>query len=370
MKKKIEAYFVDLIQGKKKGFFAHLLKILLWLLSWIYQLAISFRNWAFDHGCFRQYYAPVPVVISIGNIVVGGTGKTPVTLMLAQEFYQDFIIAILSRGYRSQVEHLPLPITLSQGNGPLHPASFCGDEPYLLAQNLPKAHVFVGKNRHHSSNLAAKAGAQLILLDDGMQHRHLARDYEVVVMNALDPFGQGYFLPRGFLRESVSSLSRADLIILNHVNEKTQFESIKQEIQKFSQAPLIGTKIEPVDILNLKNVSQTNMSGKKVGVFCAIAHPEYFCKTLEKLGLQAVDHEYRQDHLAFSKEELKKFWARCQSKGADWIICTEKDFVKLHKSSLEDLPIAWVKMRLVIVEGEAHWKDFTEKTKQDIKRRL
>lgn len=124
-------------------------------------------------------------------------------------------------------------------------------------------------------------------------------------MNALDPFGQGYFLPRGFLRESVSSLSRADLIILNHVNEKTQFESIKQEIQKFSQAPLIGTKIEPVDILNLKTFPK-QIWVEKVGVFA----PLLILNILQdpwKLGLQAVDHEYRQDHLAFSKEELKNF---------------------------------------------------------------
>lgn len=345
-------------------------KILLRLLSWFYLLIISCRNWAFDHGCFKQYYAPVPVVISIGNIVVGGTGKTPVTLMIAQEFYKDFTIAILSRGYRSKAEHLTLPITLSQGNGPIHPASFCGDEPYLLAQNLPKAHVFVGKNRHLSSNLAAKAGAQLILLDDGMQHRHLARDFEVIVMDALDPFGQGYFLPRGFLRESISSLSRADLIVLNHVYEKEQFVSIKNEISKFTKAPLIGTKMEVVDVLDLQGQSVTGLQGKKVGIFCAIAHPDYFHRTVKKLGAETVDNKFIPDHLAFSSEELIQFCERCKASGADWILCTEKDFVKLDKASLRGLPIAWVKMRLAIVEGESHWNNFTEKAKQDLKRRM
>lgn len=370
MLKKLEVYFVELIKGKRKGSVALLAKIFLRLLSCFYQFVISWRNWAFDHGCFKQYYAPVPLVISIGNIVVGGTGKTPVTLMIAQEFYKDFTIAILSRGYRSQVEHLPLPITLSQGNGPIHPASFCGDEPYLLAQNLPKAYVFVGKNRHLSSNLAAKAGAQLILLDDGMQHRHLARDFEVIVMDALDPFGQGYFLPRGFLRESVSSLSRADLIILNHVHEKEQFNLIQNEINKFTLAPLIGTKMEIVDVLDLQGRSVTQLQGKKVGIFCAIAHPDYFLHTVKKLDVQIVDHEFIPDHLAFSNQELIQFCERCKANGADWILCTEKDFVKLDKASLSAQPIAWIKMRLVIVEGESHWKSFTEKAKQDLIRKL
>ena len=112
----------------------------------------------------------------------------------------------------------------------MHPASFCGDEPYMLAQNLPKAFVFVGKDRHKTSSMAAKAGAQLILLDDGMQHRRLARDFDLVVLDSYDPFGQGYFLPRGFLREGMQSLSRADLIILNHVYDHAKFLELRQQI--------------------------------------------------------------------------------------------------------------------------------------------
>lgn len=370
MLKKFEIYLKDLIRGKKRGFVPSLVKILLRGLSWLYRFAVSARNWAFDNGWFRQYTPPVPVVISIGNIVVGGTGKTPVTLMIAKEFYNDFIIAILSRGYRSQAEHLHSPIVLSSGNGPLHPAAYCGDEPYLLSQNLPKAHVFVGKNRHHSSKMAARAGAQLILLDDGMQHRHLARDYEVVVLDALDPFGQGYFLPRGFLREHISSLSRADLIILNHVYENERFNKLEKEIRKFSHAPLIGTKMEVVDVLDLKGHSVPALDGVKVGLFCAIAHPDNFYLTVSKLGAEVVEKEVISDHLSFTHEELVKLCERSKKLGAEWILCTEKDFVKLDKNALKDLPIAWLKMRLTIVEGESDWKNFTEQTKQDLRKRM
>ena len=370
MLKKLEVYFVELVQGKRKGFFAYFLKGFLRFLSWFYQGAINLRNWAYDHGCFKQYYAPVPLVISIGNIVAGGTGKTPVTLMIAQEFYKDFVVAILSRGYRSKAEHLSMPLILSRGDGPEHPASYAGDEPYLLAQNLPKAFVFVGKNRHRSSNLAAKAGVQVILLDDGMQHRHLARDFEVVVMDAFDPFGQGYFLPRGFLREGIASLARADLIILNHVNEKKQFESIKNQVGKYTKAPLIGTQMEVMDVLNLQGESVQELKGKKVGIFCAIAQPDHFHRTMQKLGAETVEHASLADHLTFSNEELMQFCVRCKAKGAEWILCTEKDVVKLDRSMLNGLPIAWVKMRLIIVEGEPHWKNFTEKAKQDLIHRM
>ncbi len=370
MLKKLEVYFADLIRGKKKGPSARAAKALLRLLSWHYRLIISCRNWAFDHNCFKQYYPPVPLVISIGNIVAGGTGKTPVTLMIAEEFYQEFTIAILSRGYRSDAEHLASPTILSEGNGPVYSASYCGDEPYLLAHNLPKTQVYVGKNRHLSSNLAAKAGAHLILLDDGMQHRHLARDIEIVVLDATDPFGQGYFLPRGFLRENISSLSRADLIILNHVYEKGLFESIKKEISKFSQAPLMGTRMEVVDVLDLQGRSVKDLEGKKVGIFCGIANPDNFYRTVKKLGVDLVDHEFVADHLTFTTQELIQFCKRCRAAGAEWVLCTEKDYVKLDRSLLAEQPIAWVKARLSIVEGESHWKEFAKKARQDLKRKL
>lgn len=189
-------------------------------------------------------------------------------------------------------------------------------------------------------------------------------------MDALDPFGQGYFLPRGFLRESVSSLSRADLIILNHVHEKNHFDSIKREVEKFSKAPLIGTKMEIEGILDLEGKAVEDFIEKKVGIFCAIAHPEYFQQTVKKWGAEIVDHEFMPDHLPFNEKELIQFCARCQAKGAERILCTEKDFVKLDKLAIKHLPIAWMKMRLTIIEGESHWKNFTEKARENLKRRM
>ena len=205
MLNKVENYLKHVIQGKKQGILRSSIKCLLLPLSWIFHRGVQLRNWCYDKKWFKSYVPPVPIVISIGNIVAGGTGKTPVTLLFAYTFYNRFSLAILSRGYRSKAEKLDAPLILCDGKGPLYPAAYCGDEPYLFAQRLPEAHVIVGENRQKASYLAAKAGAQVILLDDGMQHEVAMRDFEVVVVDVGDPFGHGYFLPRGFLREDVSS---------------------------------------------------------------------------------------------------------------------------------------------------------------------
>lgn len=369
MYRRLENYFLHVITGKQRGIFAFLLRSILWLFSCPFRFAVACKNWAFDHGWVSRYSPPVPVVISIGNIVVGGTGKTPVTLLVAQEFYKEFFIGILSRGYRSQAEKLPIPVVLSKGDGPMQSASFCGDEPFLLAQNLPKAFVVVGYNRHKASDIAARAGVQLILLDDGMQHRRLARDVEVVVMDSTDLFGQGHFLPRGFLREGIHSLSRANLIVLNHVVDTPAFEMMKALITPYTNAIVVGTRMEVLHVERFSGETLSSLLGKKVGIFCGIAHPEYFHKTVCGAGGDVVDSLFASDHMSFDASALAAFAVKCQEKGAELLLCTEKDKVKISEMPSLALPIAWVKMRLQLVEGETEWRTFIDKIKTDLKSR-
>lgn len=370
MLRKCEVYLQELIKGRRYGPIALIIKGGLCLLSWPFQVIVTARNWAFDYGWFRRYTPPVPVVISIGNIVAGGTGKTPVTLALGQQFISDFSIAILSRGYRSRAENLAEPVMLSQGEGPLLHPSFCGDEPYLLSENLPKACVFVGKDRHKASIMAAQSGAQLILLDDGMQHRNLERDYEVVVMDGHDPFGKGHFLPRGFLREGLSSLGRADLIVLNHVRDKDHYQTIVEQIACHTTAQVVGTKIQVAGVWTLEGSKIETIESKKVALFCGIAHPEYFQETVRSLGAEIIDDHMVADHSEFTEEEFREFADSALAKGAEWLLCTEKDKVRLDSSMIEGYPIAWVQMRLKIVEGESAWNAFVEKAKKDLERRI
>lgn len=359
-----EGYFLGVIRGSRKGVIPFFVRGILHVLSWFYQIAISCRNWAYDHGWFRRYFPPVPVVISIGNIVAGGTGKTPVTLMIAKAFYRKYPLAILSRGYRSPAEGESEPVTLCKGNGPEQPASYCGDEPYLLAQNLPKAFVFVGKNRHVASHMAARAGAELILLDDGMQHRRLARDFEVVVMDVQDPFGQGYFLPRGLLRESPHSLSRADVIICNNVTDLSAFYAVKEKIVSYSKAPVIATKPEVDTIWDEEGHILKSLKDRRVGLFCGIAQPDKFKGTLIDLGAHVMGTFAVADHDVAGEQDLESFSKTCRDRGAEFIVCTEKDWVKYDPAKKLSLPRLWVQMRLVILEGEPAWNMFITKVER------
>lgn len=362
----LESYFFELITKKRRGPFSSALRFVLWILSWPFQGIVACKNFLFDKGWVRRYSPPVPVVISVGNIVLGGTGKTPVTLMLAEEFYPHSTIAVLSRGYRSAAEKLKAPIMLCKGNGPTQPAQFCGDEPFLIAKNFPKAVVVVGRNRHKASDMAARAGAQLLVLDDGMQHRRLARDFELVVMDTCDLYGQGYFLPRGLLREGISSLSRAHLIILNHVSDAEHFEVIKNNLSKHTKASVIGTRMEVVHIEDFGGEKIESIEGKKVGVFCGIAHPEYFRKTVLQQGAEIVDTISASDHKCLKHQELEEFARSCKEKGAELLLCTEKDRVKMTEIKGLVLPVAWVKSRLVVVEGMQQWQDFVTEVKSQL----
>lgn len=365
LQKHWENYYLELIRGTKSGSFANFLRGFLHLLSKIYQPCITCRNWLFDQGWFRCYHPPVPMVMSVGNLVCGGTGKTPVTLMLAQELGKEFQVAILLRGYRSRAEKLSTPVTLSKGKGPMHSAIFCGDESFLLSQNLPNVFVFVGKDRRTSSNMAAKAGAQLILLDDGMQHRKLARDVEVVVLDGKNPFGSGHLLPRGLLREGIESLSRSDLVIVNHAQDT---KHLKQRIAQYTAAPIVSTRVEVSQILDLQNGTIPSLQNKKVGVFCGIGKPENFLDTVRDQGADIVNNYFLPDHEPFETDLLDKFAKKCRVLGAEYLVCTEKDKVKLEENISVSLPITWLKMQLHIVEGHEHWKVFIEQAKAKLAR--
>jgi tetraacyldisaccharide 4'-kinase len=366
MFKRLQFYLKDVIFGRKKGIIPFCIKIILLGLSWCYRLIVAVRNWLYDQGWMRRYVPPVPLVLSVGNIVAGGTGKTPVTLLFAKTFYERFPMAILSRGYRSKIEKLDHPVILCEGSGPIYPAAYCGDEPYIFAQRLPKAHVIVGGDRQKASCLAAKAGVQVILLDDGMQHRRIARDLEVVVVDVYDPFGQGYFLPRGFLREDAKSLARAHLVILNHVKSPEQFQSLKSKLLSYTSAPMVGTHWKIGAIRDLKGQEVGSIKDKRVGMFCGIAHPEYFRHTLIQEGASIVSEYCLVDHDEPEEKELNKFAHACSKKEAHFLICTEKDRVKLKDSLSLALPIVWLQMELEVVEAKDVWADFLIKAESKI----
>ena len=356
-----ELFFQDIIKGNRRGLIPSLIKFPLRLLSYPYRAIISSRNWAYDHGWFKQYSAPLPLVISIGNITAGGTGKTPVTLLFAKELEKNAQIAIASRGYKSKAEHLETPTLVNNKTS----AAVCGDEPCLLAQNLQNSFVLAGKNRLKASNMAADAGAHILILDDGMQHRQLARDIDIVVLDAKDPVGKGSFLPYGMLRDDPRSLSRAHLLVLNHVKDEEHFHEVKNRLSNYTTAPAIGVKMVVEGIYDFSG-KKIDVRGKRVGVFCGIANPESFLQTVHELGAEVVDKIYFPDHhLDFCK--LVSF---ARKSGAEMLLCSEKDKVKILSEAEFGLPIGWVKMKLEIVNGKVIWEDFIKsiKNRLDIRR--
>lgn len=356
-----ENTYLKVVRGEQTGFLASLFKCLLHPLSWLYSLGSFTRNKAYDFNLLKSYSPAIPAIVSIGNITAGGTGKTPITQLLAQAMTPHYKVAILSRGYRSTAEHSNNPVVLKAGKAIPISHKFCGDEPYMLCKNTPDATIYIGKNRCASASKAADDGIQLAILDDGMQHRKLARDFELVVVDGTDPFGQGHPLPRGLLREGITSLKRADLIIVNHIQEAHQFHTIRQQIDRYSKAPVIAARIVVNSIRNLEGSLIPSLQGKKVALFCAIGSPHHFAKTIKSLGATIVDQLIIPDHGTINEEILAGFAEECRQKGAEFLVCTEKDQVKLEGPMKSPLPIIWTKISLEFIEGSKYWDDLIQK---------
>jgi len=362
----LERKYLKFVKGDSNTVTTAILNIFLTPLSWIYSLIVTLRNWAYDYGLFKTHTVHVPAVVSVGNIVAGGTGKTPVTMMLTKDLLKRFPVAILSRGYRSHAENLKTPLILSNGQGPEYPVNLCGDEPYMMAENIPEAHIFVGKDRFQSAQMAANRGAKLVILDDGMQHRQLARDFDVVVIDANDPFGRGNLLPKGLLREQLSSLKRADILILNNIRDSEHYSTTSNDIKKYTTAPIVGTRVNVVMIKNLDGTPIDSLKDKRVGMLCGIGSPDNFRNTLEEMGADIIDSLLLVDHGSVHKKKLARFIEKCHRQNVDYIVCTEKDKVKLKNIPLGPIPLAWIKIELEISEGMNYWKDFLKKMVQKV----
>lgn len=343
----LERNILQIIRGEKK---APLIMAGLAGLSSLYRLAITARNMAYDRGLLHSFRLPVPVV-SIGNLVVGGTGKTPLTHLLAMQLEKKTRLAILTRGFKSELEKAKAIEKISSGQGPLLPPEKCGDEPYFLAQKT-KASIWVGADRVESGKKAIAEGANCILLDDGMQHRRLNRDFEIAIIDATDPFSRRRFLPWGLLRDSPKRLKNASLIVATHVRDCHHFEQMQKLLASMTSAPLVGTQIEVVN--------KEAFFPRKVGLFCGIGQPTHFLQTARDLNQEIVDTFILSDHGSLREEQLREFAHRCHEKGAEVLLCTEKDFVKLPSVCSACLNIMPVKIELKIIAGYEHWENLIE----------
>lgn len=298
-------------------------------LSFIWGFVSFWKNVSYDLGVRRIKRVACPVV-SVGNIVAGGTGKTPLVHLLASQF-SHVPVAILSRGY---------------GDVP--------DEPLLLQRRLKNAKIYIGKDRCQLAKQAVDEGARLILLDDGFQYRKLHRDFDLVLLASSDPFGKGHYLPWGFLRDHPRRLESADMIFISGGQTP------------FFPAPHVHVEVKVDRILDMQQKVAHSIKDVKVAIFCGIAKPFLFKKTVESLGAEVVSEWVLADHGQILKSRLEEFACLAKKRGADKLVCTEKDYVKLDPSLNVSLPIVFLEISLGVSKGHLLWENLIAKITQKI----
>lgn len=359
----LETTIIDIIEGRRH---APVVRSLLRGMSTFFEAGVALRNFAFDRQWIKETKVDVPVV-SIGNIIAGGTGKTALIQKLGKDLATSGQISILLRGYRSEIEKVGGSLHLVE-NSRITP-DVCGDEAYLLWKMLPNMTYFIGKDRRLSAQRALYHEADLILLDDGMQYRRLHRDLEIVMLHADDLYGKGFYLPRGYLRDSPKRLAQADYVFINHVDDEAHFRFIQEDVSQKTDAPLIGVQMVPRAIKGREGEILENLEGKRVAAFCGLGKPASFVKTLQKMGLDVAEVLTLPDHTTPSRHQLASLAILAEEKGCEALLCTQKDWVKLPEALSLSLPLGYVEASLEVVVGQSHYRDLLNQMKTCMKGR-
>ncbi len=322
----------------------------LYLLSLVYRLVISLRNRMYDLGICKEHKLPCKV-ISIGNITVGGTGKTPMVIMLAKLLKEKgYKPAILSRGYGGKVKS-PVNV-VSDGAHIRMGYAEAGDEPVLIAKSAEGIPVLTGPQRILTGNVAVKTlGADVLILDDAFQHRSLFRDVDIVLLHRENSFGNGYMLPRGPLREPPAALKRADHIIWKDRGLDGRFPQYC-ELGIGTFLPVLSGYLKPKDLVRGNSGDSLPLEyigGKKICAFAGIGSPETFRETIESLGGIPVGFTAFPDHYRYTAEDISDILKRSSASGAEIIMTTEKDSVRLNDfpDFLKDILILRVEMAML-----------------------
>jgi tetraacyldisaccharide 4'-kinase len=335
-------------------------KIIAYVISFFYRLIINFRNWLYDHKILKEVTLPCPV-ISVGNITVGGTGKTPCVIMLAQMLQENgFKPAILSRGYGGKSIH-PVNV-VSDGHKILLDSETAGDEPFLIAQILKGIPVITGAKRIVTGETAINQfGANVLICDDAMQHRKIFRDINLVLLDSQSLRVNNHILPRGRLREPITELKRASAFVLTRTDESQQTNNTIEKLVQNENIPIFMSIHKPKDMVKGDYSAQWPISilaGKKVCAFCGIAKPDSFKKTLLDAGAQVLSFDIFSDHHRYNKNELEKIKTRFIDCRADFLISTQKDGTRLQELPEYLTMIYMLRIELEIIPSGESFKKF------------
>lgn len=370
---RMESYLVRIIQekGADQGHEAPIRMLLgfLKLLSWLFAAAVSIRYLLYKLGILRRWPLGVQV-ISIGNVTAGGTGKTPVTEIFARTLAAEGRkVAILSRGYRRKeapfwqrmfTQVIEPPLVVSDGRHILLDAATGGDEPYMLASNLPGVAVVVDRSRVKAGRYAIKRlGCDTIILDDGFQYQRLKHSIEVVLVDATNPFGNGNMLPRGILREPARHLKRADIIFMTKC--RGDVSAVREEIRRINKtAEIVECNHTPKvlrDVWSREELPLDWLKGKTLCTLSGIASPKGFENSLRHLGAKVVWCERYADHHRYEPGEILYALNRTADMGSDALVTTEKDAVRFPRFETSPVKCLYLRISIEILRGS---ENFTE----------
>lgn len=337
----MRAFLEDVITGKDRGVKSWLVRAPLWPLSVLYGIGLRVFHLPYSIGLRKQFRLSVPV-ISVGNITFGGTGKTPAVITICRMLRNAGLhVVVLSRGHGGAEKG---PLVVSDGTAVLASAAESGDEPRMLAEAMPGVPVVSGRDRRLSGSLAVERFAPgVIVLDDGMQFWQLHRDVEVAVVSAERPFGSGFLMPAGDLREAKNALGRAGVVIVTagKTCSVDALASLKTRLAKLTpMARIYEADHNPECLVRCQDgetIELEHIKGKRVLAFCGIGNPQSFLLSLERLGAVVARQMIWPDHFAYGQKDAKLIAEESQACEAQVVVTTEKDCARLG-SLAEDIP--------------------------------
>ena len=369
----LEQFAVDVVLERRHGFRAGILRGVLFLLSLVFERIVQLRLYLYRKRIFRERSLGC-LVVSIGNLTVGGTGKTPVVEKFARALQSGGRrVAILSRGYKSvphkrywldrlRNKNIDPPRIVSDGKELLLDSLTAGDEPYMLAHNLTDVIVLVDKDRVKSGRFAIdKWKVDTLLLDDGLQYLHLKHRLDIVLVDRQAPFGNEFLLPRGTLREPPHNLRRASYIFITK-NSGESNETLRQRIRRYNRtAEIVECAHKPLYFQNVQTGERLPLDRLRntfIGSICGIAAPDSFENALKQLGAHLNLAKRYIDHHYYTEAELKSFIARCIRRDLAMIVTTEKDAVRMPRLPESELkvPIYFMRVEIEILSGHESWE--------------
>jgi tetraacyldisaccharide 4'-kinase len=337
------------------GFLSEIWKSILWPFSLLFGLVVRVRLWLYRRGFLKQQRLD-GIVVSVGNLTAGGTGKTPMVIWLTSQLVAaGEAVAVLTRGYRGVV----IP---AEANPAENKPRRVSDEVVVLESHLgDRVPIGVGKSRYRAGRELEQKGVKWFVLDDGFQHLALARDADVVLVDALKPFGGGLLLPAGRLREPLSSLRRADVLV---ITRSTGDEELAAELRRRTAAPIFYAQTELLDLIRVHpgtpRPANERERGAKFFAFCGTGNPPAFFADLKRWGIRVAGRASFPDHYRFTQRRINELEEFAGEMGAKAMLCTEKDLLNFGGLQFTRFPVFTCRIAMRPTDPQGLWQAILE----------